>query len=283
MSQLTVKTTYADAARAYVDRQLRRGSIDQEYADRYVACAVLKDEFAAKHGVKKYKTSMRNVGLLFRSAGSESASIRSLFRARNSFGGWSDTCFSGEFWRAFDHPDIWGRDGKPVMLVGHPYGSPDDHKAVYNAIRALGLEVRTDGESYYGHGTYQVLVRNPRVHIATSQGRLFQKTMRSRDDVEDAPPLLLGPPAWIAREKNAIQGVDAWVAHAAGFPDVPGFSLEIWGWPVGAGFRPSYRERFELSECEKCHTSIWVPARLQALCLDRKYDLRTVCKLHYTA
>jgi hypothetical protein len=151
--------TYTDQARAYVDRQLRRGSITQAHADQHVALAVMKDEFAARHGVREFKFSVRNVGRLFRSAGATADQANPVFRSPRGIGRWCDTLFCSGFLRAFDHHDLWGRDGQPVMLVGHPYGDPDDHRDIYDAIAGLGMTVETGGESYYGHGTYQVLVR----------------------------------------------------------------------------------------------------------------------------
>jgi hypothetical protein len=158
----SARESYADKARSYVAAELKRGTFDQEYADRHVAYAVMKDEFAERHGVREYKLSLHNVGRLFRSAGASSDQVYAIFGCPSSHGRsrWSEATFSMEFQDAFDHADLWGRDGKPLILVGHPYSDRDRHQAVYDAIAALGLEVRFDGESYYGHGTRQVLVRS---------------------------------------------------------------------------------------------------------------------------
>jgi hypothetical protein len=155
--------SYADKARGYVERQLRRGSFSREYAERHVGYAVLKDEFAARHGVREYKYSTHNLAKLFRSAGASTDQARSVFSSRCHWGPGArwNLFFEGDFSQAFDHHDLWGRDGKPLMLVGHPYGDPDQHRAIYDAIAALGLDVQFGGESYYGYGTYQVIARAP--------------------------------------------------------------------------------------------------------------------------
>ena len=162
MSVATIES-YTDKARAYVNQQSRRGRITPEHAERYVSYAVLKDTFATTNKVRKYRFSVHNVGRLLRSAGATRVQADPIFREPNSGWGprnrlWSDTLFNRKFWDAFDHPEVWGRDGVPCMLVGHPYPDPDRHQQVYDAIAALGLEVRLDGESYYGHGTSRLKV-----------------------------------------------------------------------------------------------------------------------------
>lgn len=159
MSTATTQT-YADQAREYVRRQLRRGSIAREHADQYVALAIMKDEFAARHGVREFKFSVRNVGRLLRSAGASADLANPVYRSPRGLR-WCDALFRSEFLMAFDHRDLWGRDGLPTMMVGHPYDETEQHRDIYDAIRSLGLVVETGGESYYGYGTYQVLVRRP--------------------------------------------------------------------------------------------------------------------------
>jgi len=153
--------SYAGEARGYVHRQLHRGSITREHADLHVAIAIKKDEFAARHSVKEFKFTPHNVGKLLRSSGARVEQANSVFREPRGLGLWRDTAFRPDFLIAFDRYDLWGRGGTPTILTGHPCGDPGQHRDIYDAIRGLGLAVETDGESFYGCGTYQVLVMRP--------------------------------------------------------------------------------------------------------------------------
>lgn len=64
----------------------------------------------------------------------------------------------------FDHPLVLGRAGKPLLLLGHPYGTVAEVRYVHGdcirALERLGVPVRflPPAESLYGFGTIQVRV-----------------------------------------------------------------------------------------------------------------------------
>ena len=58
----------------------------------------------------------------------------------------------------FDHSELWGRDGVPLVFIGHPYGIREDARKTLDAIRGLGLVVSDYHSSWYGTGTVQVRV-----------------------------------------------------------------------------------------------------------------------------
>src|SRR5262249_12687963 len=147
-----------DRKRISTGPSVRRGRMTRDQADTLIALAAKKDDFASTHDVRQYEFSTRNLLRFFRSLGASVDQASEVFRENSTR--WAHGLIRPEFWKAFDHHDLWGRDGKPLILVGHPYGL-DQNRPIYGAIASLGFEVRFDGESYYGFGTNQVLVCKP--------------------------------------------------------------------------------------------------------------------------
>ena len=56
----------------------------------------------------------------------------------------------------FDHGECWGRGGKPLILVGHPYQVGEEGRVLLAALaRFGGLTVAVDDRpGYYGFGTH---------------------------------------------------------------------------------------------------------------------------------
>jgi hypothetical protein len=123
----------------------------REIADASTAEA----EFLRAHDVREMKNSEYNVMRLLRSGG---ASPESLRRVRRMLP-YGEPAYMG----AFDHGRAFGRDGRPTMLVGHPYDLDRSDLEILDAIRGLGLTVEVGGRSFYGFGTIQVIVMSPNV------------------------------------------------------------------------------------------------------------------------
>jgi hypothetical protein len=104
--------------------------------------------FAARYGVRPYANTRSSVVCILRAGGAPQAEVR---RVLDEIGPWG--ALSGPF----DHGEVWGHTGRPTMLVGHPYNL-GMHLEIFWDLVQIGLEVRTDGELYYGFGTYQALV-----------------------------------------------------------------------------------------------------------------------------
>jgi hypothetical protein len=132
--------------------------------------ARLESEFRRRYCVREYHNGGRHVLAVLRSGG---APRRDVLDAYDLLTGPPVVIRGREYrhsglpsgWGAFDHGGVYGRARRPLVLVGHPYQlSADDHMLL-DTLAALGLDVRTDGESFYGFGTFQVLVANPAAGI----------------------------------------------------------------------------------------------------------------------
>jgi hypothetical protein len=60
----------------------------------------------------------------------------------------------------FDHGKLWGRGGKPIMVVGAPYGIAANECELLGVLARFGtIHVSVDDRpSDYGHGTHHVRV-----------------------------------------------------------------------------------------------------------------------------
>src|SRR5262245_31592117 len=79
-------------------------------------------EFAAAFGAKRIKWSGQNLSRLLRATGERPERVE---LARKLLDGAGLKRFGGSYWPqpygAFDHGEMWSRDGKPWAIVGHPY------------------------------------------------------------------------------------------------------------------------------------------------------------------
>lgn len=124
-----------------------------------------RDAFAHEFAARDVRWSGHNVSRMLRLTGERPARVEEMRAILDTLASDSGT------WRAkagpwfgtggvFDHGEMWGRGGKPVMLVGHPYGISDEARERLAALaRFPGLVVGVDDRpSYYGHGTHHVRV-----------------------------------------------------------------------------------------------------------------------------
>jgi len=155
-----------------------RGERAKEWSRKEEArCRPILNAFVSLYGVKLFKHGPHNVGKLFRQGSTREAArdcANALFGLE-----YRASCFHFDYGYAnlFDHVELWGRDGTPLFLVGHPYGGSsasfvmDDGRPVLGrdgAAVARGLAVagvsgwfNPRSSSWYGHGTHQFLVCHP--------------------------------------------------------------------------------------------------------------------------
>jgi hypothetical protein len=128
--------------------------------EEWSRAAAIEAEFLRAHDVRPYRNSRHNLTRLLRSAGADADQVQAVRVRLGAYGAHSG---------AFDHGKIFGRDGVPICLIAHPYDLDAESLADLKAIQALGLavEVRGEGESFYGWGTTQVIV------VAPAAFRLF--------------------------------------------------------------------------------------------------------------
>lgn len=127
-----------------------------------------RTQFGIDRGVRLYKRSPADAVRLLSSTGAPKRVIEKLVYSMGPFG-IDKLSWGGDFYAAFDHPDIWGKNGSPTILVGHSYGSPSEHTPIYDTIRSYGFTVDLDGPSYYGHSTFRAMVtRNSVSELAMS-------------------------------------------------------------------------------------------------------------------
>ncbi len=131
-------------------------------------CQRLLAEFVDRHGVKPFKIRYRNLLRLFKQGGGDECAKEVLVRYFKAAGGWLGNYHGlGE---AFDHMELWGRDGVPLFLIGHPYGIRDEARKTLDAIKTTGLVVSDYHPSWYGYETVQVRVfHHATVVAATGQ------------------------------------------------------------------------------------------------------------------
>jgi hypothetical protein len=146
---------------------LRQSSLAPTTTEEQVRTASLKAAFAAKYDVKPFRFTARNIARIFRSGEALQNHSRPLAEWIAMSGGGCGSC------PPFDHGEVWGKDGRPTILVGHPCELDHDSEIMVRTIKRFGLEVRTEGESYYGFGTRQVLVFARPVIEERCRPRLF--------------------------------------------------------------------------------------------------------------
>lgn len=155
-----------------------RGERAKELARKEEArCQPILDSFVRAYGVKPFKHGPHNVGKLFRQGSTYKAArdgVRAVFGLEYRANFFHSDYGVGDL---FDHVEMWGRDGTPLFLIGHPYGRSsasfvtDDGRSALGqdgAAVARGLAMagafgwfNPRPSSWYGHGTHQILVCHP--------------------------------------------------------------------------------------------------------------------------
>lgn len=97
--------------------------------------------------LKEYAWSDRNILAVLKSGG---ASLERAKAARS--------CLDSDL---FDHHELWGRDSKPLLIIGHPYTVSPQNASLLAVLAGLGLTADITGAGWYGHGTVQVYVASP--------------------------------------------------------------------------------------------------------------------------
>jgi hypothetical protein len=126
-------------------------------------CQGRLDAFVVRHGVWEYRMGYRNLFRLFRQGGA--GGIRARKVLKGYWGATRGTLLDNYgYGSPFDHAELWGKCNEPLFLIGHPYSLSAEGQKTLEAIRTLGMTVLvSDSESWYGHGTIQVVVHSPRV------------------------------------------------------------------------------------------------------------------------
>ena len=60
----------------------------------------------------------------------------------------------------FNYGEIWGKDGVPICMVGHPHIITDYGFETLHAIRKLGMHLHISDYTWHGFGTINVVVSN---------------------------------------------------------------------------------------------------------------------------
>lgn len=129
-------------------------------------CQERLNMFRARHRVREYRNSYHNLFRLFQQGGALPVRVKELLQRYwyAEHGMLGDAYGYGT---PFDHVELWGKGGKPLFLVGHPYQLSDEAKETLKAIRALSMIVRVSdpSKSWYTSGTLQVVVHCPHIEF----------------------------------------------------------------------------------------------------------------------
>jgi hypothetical protein len=146
-----------------------------DLAAEYARLGRRRDSFARCYGVRPFQWSTANIVRFLRAAwvaprqgdqpypygdpvGDPEAVAALLGKApRRGVIPW------GFGWGAFDHGEIWGRDGHPYFLVGMPYGVSADDLPLLGAFADAGFRVSVGDRSWHWVGTVLVLIKHPSV------------------------------------------------------------------------------------------------------------------------
>ena len=130
-----------------------------------------RDHFARDFNARPIRWSAHNLARLLRSTGERPdrvAELRAVL-GRLGLGDWRWPEQRG----VFDHGELWGRQGRPWAIVGHPYSlDAREREALARLAREFpGLAVAIDDRpSHYGHGSNHVRIEVPNPHRPWSRG-----------------------------------------------------------------------------------------------------------------
>jgi hypothetical protein len=121
-------------------------------------CRARLARFVEQLGVRPFKHSYRNLLSLLKQGGApEEDILRHLvdrWRVNPAYRHHFGTQY-GEG-SPFDHVELWGRKGRPLILIGHPYQIDSDGFETLAGMERLGMTVLIHADSWYGFGTVQV-------------------------------------------------------------------------------------------------------------------------------
>ena len=109
------------------------------------------------------KWSGRNINRFLRLAIGPKATVEMLEGYDRGYRYTAELRIESEFYTGpFDHAECWGRDGRPLVLVGHPYDLRRDRADLLRRLQALGAELFISPDAgWYGFGTYHVRLSVP--------------------------------------------------------------------------------------------------------------------------
>lgn len=124
-------------------------------------CQDRLDDFVSRYGVRRFKLGYRTLLTLLKQGGAPPDEIRAhlVQRWRANPGQMQLGDYYGEG-APFDHGELWGRNGIPLFLIGHPYQVNRDAVETLAAIGGLGMNVMITDRSWYRPGTVQVMVNH---------------------------------------------------------------------------------------------------------------------------
>jgi len=140
-----------------LDDEAKSEPIRPAQADPMWRCEERRERFIKRHGVKRFEHRPRNLSILLQQGGAPIEEVRRVLKVYFGvhYGVFLDYCGKGN---PFDHNEMWGRNGTPLYLIGHPYEVDESALGTLNAIGQLGMHVVIHAESWYGYGTVQVQV-----------------------------------------------------------------------------------------------------------------------------
>jgi len=123
----------------------------------------LKNAFMEAYGVRPFRYGYANLLSLLKQGEGGKAAVRKVmtcvFCANPGQMQLGD--YSGR--GAFDHWEFYGRDRRPLFLIGHPYQLGRHAHEALRLIRTLGMQTDTyePSRSWYGHGAMLTVVYHP--------------------------------------------------------------------------------------------------------------------------
>jgi hypothetical protein len=128
-----------------------------------VVCQERRGSFIAHNQVDRLPHSYEALLVLLGQGGAPPGEIRAYLESR-----WSAEVnarrLNDEIGRGgpFDHVEVWGRDGAPLFLIGHPYQIEDEGALTLDGMRRLGMDVMINSRTWYRNElTLQVVVCHP--------------------------------------------------------------------------------------------------------------------------
>jgi hypothetical protein len=133
------------------------------YAEEVRAVARLRETFVTEFGVREQAWSPHNLSRFLRLTGERPERVAEMRAILGWLGLGSNSASCGGWLNmdgVFDHGEMWGRGGRPLMLVGHPYNIYTEQRGLLAELGCFGgLRVNVDDRpSHYGFGTHHVRV-----------------------------------------------------------------------------------------------------------------------------
>ena len=122
-------------------------------------CRDLLEAFVGERDLAQYPWTSRNVERVIRAGAVRSGHPERLREYTQLLAPSSPRMSQGPF----DHPETFGRQGMPFVLVGHPYSLGRDDLEVLRAIKSAGLFlIVSTWAGWYGHDSLHVRAWVPR-------------------------------------------------------------------------------------------------------------------------